>query len=316
MIASHLTVRTAADHIYIPASPGIASRTRRKLQHQWNCWEKHTSNPTIHTISVQTFAAFRAACLAANLSPVTIENVVSDVLTVLRCCVEQGYLKQLPMPGRRLRKLPQPKDTPTVQQFCDAYNRCQLTTWPKDCDSASWWRGLLALAYFSALRRDDLLTLRWSEISGGRITRKLRKTGRVHVVPVHGTLAATLETIPKQTEEVFGRSTSLHQIRREMQTLFQTDKFTLQSLRRMAARQWESARTGCGALILGHAYRGALGSYLDPLTSLEKAVLSLEVPECFGVAEPHRDERRLLQAFRRLNARDAAAVVSMAESLD
>lgn len=265
---------------------------------------------------MQTFAAFRASCLEANLSAVTIENVVSDVLTVLRVCHEQHFINEVPSAGRRLKKLPQVKQTPTVEQFCTAYNRCHLTTWPKDCDSAAWWRGLLATAFFSALRRDDLLTLRWSEISGGRITRKLRKTGRVHVVPVHGTLAASLETLPKETEYVFGRSTSLHQIRRELRTLFQSDEFTLQSLRRLSARSWEQARTGCGALILGHAYRGAMGSYLDPLTSLEKAVLSLDVPECFGVAKPHRDEQRLLKAFRRLSARDASAVVSMAESLN
>lgn len=316
MIASHLTVRTAADHIYIPATPGLASRTLRKLRHQWSVWERHTANPEIRTITVQTFAAFRASCLSANLSPTYIECVISDVLTVLRACAEQQFLDRIPSPGRRLKKSPRLKATPTTAQFSAAYSRCHLTTWPKDCDSESWWRGLLATAYFSALRRDDLLSLRWSEICGGRITRKLRKTGRVHVVPVHGTLAASLETLPKETEYVFGRSTSLHQIRRELRTLFQTDAFTLQSLRRLSARAWEQARTGCGALILGHAYRGALGSYLDPLTSLEKALLSLDVPECFGVAKPHRDEQRLLRAFRRLSARDASAVVSMAESLN
>jgi integrase len=315
---SPLTLRLASELYYLPANPGLAPRTRRKLLHGWNCWEKRTSNPPINEITHKTFAAFRAACLKEVLSATTIESTVSDALTVLKACVDAEILPGCPSPGKRLVRRHVLHHTPSVAELSAVLAKCDLAKWPRRVLSApDWWRAFLAVAYFCGFRRGDLTSLCWTNVREDRLERVQGKTGILTTIPIHPALKPLLARLARR-DAVFGRAGSLKQIRGQLKSLCKAAEvapFTMQGVRRLSSRQWNKARPGCGRLILGRRYPGADGFYLDPFEDLLDAMPRLEVPAAIALKQPHRDERRLLIAFRRLDGCTARQAVKMVEAL-
>lgn len=312
---STLNVRRASESYYLPANPGLASGTLRKLRHQWNRWEKSTDDPPITRIGPTTFAAFRAACLADQLSPTTIEGVVSDVLTVLGTCADVGALSSLPRAGKRLRKMNRPNPTPTLDELSAMLKAASCAQWPRSSavPSRDWWTLCLAAAFFTALRLQDLLNRPLAEFRAETLEITQSKTGKVLRIPVHPVLRKLSKKFPLAK---LGGGASLKQLRRELRRICETAgvrNYTIQSLRRLSGREWERARPGCGSLILGHSIMGASRFYLDPYPMLQDAMPLLQFPAALGRQPIQRDESRLLRAFRRLDAREAARVVRLVE---
>jgi integrase len=300
-----MTIREAFESRYLPSSPGMTRRTIQKLRHDWNWFERFTGNPPVNLIGPSTFDQLRRNALEAGLSPVSIESVVSDVLSVLRHLVRIEELKALPWSGKRLKRRPQLKPTPSIEDLGKVYALCRTVRWPvhvrrlnphcphgrfkgpeRIAAAVQWWKTLFALGYFTALRRSDLLTLRWDEIEGGWIRRKMVKTGFTIEIPVHPVLQTHLDALPtKERPCVLGYVGSYKQIRGEMKSLAAAagvKPFSLQAVRRLSAQQFERARGGTGGLILGHQYRTVDKFYLDPVCALQWALPNLAVPEGMG----------------------------------
>jgi integrase len=300
-----LTIREAFAKHYLPASPGMARRTIQKRKHDFNWWERFTSNPAVSRIGTEVFDEVRKKGLEAGLSPVTIESLVSDALTVLRHLHHTKILPSLPWAGRRLKRRPRLKPTPSIDDLAKVYALADRVTWPvyvrrlicphgrftraeRIEHAATWWRGLLAACYFTGLRRGDLLSLRWDEVQDGWIRRTMGKTGFVVEIPIHPILQRHLDALPtKDRPHVLGYGGSFKQIRREMHSLSAAAgvrSLNIQSCRRLAAQSWERARAGCGGLLIGHQYRGSGADryYLDPAQALVEAIPNLAVPLGMG----------------------------------
>lgn len=302
-----LTIREAFVKFYAPASPGMARRTVQKRKHDFNWWERFTSNPPVAKISTEVFDEVRKNGLAAGLSPVTIECIVSDMLTILRHLHHTKILSECPWAGRRLKRRPGLKPTPTIEDLAKVYALCGKVSWPvyvrrlnghcphgrftgpaRIAAAVQWWQALFALSYFTGLRRGDLLSLKWDEVQDGWIRRTMGKTGFAVEIPIHPVLQQHLDKLPtRERTHVLGYCGSFKQIRREMHKLSDAAgvrQINVQSLRRLAAQSWERARAGCGGLLIGHQYRGngADRYYLDPKQALVEAVPNLAIPEGMG----------------------------------
>jgi integrase len=330
-----LSFREAVERHYFMGSPDISVRTVRKLRHNCTAWEKRTANQPITEITDDTFRGFRERGLSAGLSPVTIEMQVSDVLTVLRFCLDKGLLAALPRPGKRLRRHVQLKETPSLGDLSRAYANCGEAEWPhgerwrrvRENGSGRfvwsgagakhaklWWRCVFCALYFTALRRSDLLSLEWGEIEKDRIVRKMQKTGFSVTLPIHPVLREHLDSLPRTSPYVFGRNGSQKQIREQMRRITMAGggrPFTCQSVRRLAAQCWERSRAGSGRLILGHAFGGAARFYLNPFEALTSAIPTLEVPAGMGKApERPQTDGSLLDSLRRLDRGEVAKLLA------
>lgn len=313
MACARLTLRDATDRWYLPANPGLAPRTRQKLSHQWNRWERFTNNPMIQQISPSTFSLFRSSCLSAGLSPTTIEDVVSDARCVLRSCISAGVIKACPEAGKRLKRSHRLRPTPTLESFDRVLRAARFAVWPRHkLLPTRWWTTCLASAYFLALRRSDLLRIPLSSLSSPVISICQRKTGQAIRLPVHPVLHGFA------TDGELGCVGSAKQFRGQLAELCRragVPSFTLQSVRRLAAQEWEKARAGCGGFVLGHSHQGADRFYLDPFQCLAQAMPLVALPAVFGTSRRVAGERQLIQTFRKLNAKHAAAAIKIVEEL-
>jgi integrase len=296
-----LTAREAFAKYYLPASPAMAKATIRKFRHDFNFWERFTPNRAVPQITTADFEEVRTKALAANLSHVTIERILSDVLTVLVHLKRTKILADVPWVGKRLKLRPRLKPTPTLADVAQLYAATHAVRWPARrfqrptghidwsprSGAVEWWRCLLVLLYFSALRRADALTLRWEEIEDGWIRRTMKKTGFTVEIPIHPVLQQHLDALPKRKRGpyVLGYVGSHKQIAKERSNLSSVAGvrlWTFQGIRRLSAQQFEKARAGAGGLVLGHQYRTVDKFYLDPVAALVEALPNLAVPEGMG----------------------------------
>ncbi len=329
MVRLALTVRQASNRFYLPSAPDLASRTVQKLRHQWNCWERHTANPVIDLVTTGTFVRFRTSALAVPLSPATIEAVVGDVLTVLRCCRAAGVLAAVPLAGRRLKRSQPVPIQPDLSALGDMYRNCRVAKWPilRHCSCQDFWRAWLIASYTLGLRLGDLMfRLTWNAVNCDSVTIRAGKTGKLHILPLHPVLKRHLNLIHDNggsgDGRVFPVSKSPHLVRRELRRISQAagvPKVTPQQLRRLAGTQYERAHGGAGPLLLGHTLAGASAFYIDVPSVLRAASDRLEIPQEW-LTKADRDsaarmESRLLRAWRVLRLPDREAVLHLAENL-
>lgn len=69
------------------------------------------------------------------------------------------------------------------------------------------WRSAVQIAWFTGLREKDVFTLKWTEIAGDLIRKLPAKTARFRrevLIPIHPSLAAVLQSLPRKGERVLG----------------------------------------------------------------------------------------------------------------
>jgi integrase len=299
-----ITLREAFETVYRRQHVGITDGTLRTSRHRINCWERLVPACSVSEITRQHFDTMRSGMLAAGYSTASIESLVSVARTIIKACVEDGILSGCPSVGKRLKARAKPRWTPEVADLSRIYRTVHRTTWPvrrvpaggwtgtacadnggfvRSFSADHWWRTFFACGYFLGLRKGDLLDLRWADIKSDRIIRTMAKTEYAVELPIHDTLRCHLDLMPRDSERVFGpRGKSNKQLQRELHLMADAagiGRFTMQGLRRLSARCFETARAGAGCCILGHRIRGAAASYLDGYRILSDALPSLAVPD-------------------------------------
>ncbi|HET6324812.1 MAG TPA: hypothetical protein VFG04_08935 [Planctomycetaceae bacterium] len=299
-----LTLRCAFDRYYLPQHPGAKKTSIRTTRYRIRCWERVTSNPDLRSLTRADFDNLRPQLIDAGYAAASIESLIAVVRSICEACVEEGLMTHSPRTGNSLKVRPGDKWTPETKDLSAIYRVVGAAQWPvrrvprgqwSSTAAASnggfvrlfstdhWWRTLFVAGYFTALRRADLLDLRWSDIRDDRIVRTMAKTEYAVEIPIHAILRAHLDRMPHESDRVFGdRNNSHKQFERELHAMSRDAKigpFTMQSLRRLSARSWESARAGAGACILGHRIRGAAANYLHAFRILQDAIPALVVPD-------------------------------------
>lgn len=138
------------------------------------------------------------------------------------------------------------------------------------------WNSAVRIAWYTGLREKDVFTLRWSEIRGDVIRKLPAKTARFKrevLIPIHPSLAAVLQSLPRKGERVLGAwkyNPNYIGFRRAFSEILA--RAGVQSDSRGLAR-FNSLRNSfisrCDAAgIPRHAIRGIVGHVSDEMTDL------------------------------------------------
>ncbi len=303
---------TSALNRYLENAPDLSPRTRRKLGYLLRSWAKRTANPEIELIDANTFADFRRNCLAAKLSPDTIETSVTDVLTIL------SFSGLRPEVGRRLRrKTPNPQP-PLLRDFGRIYQAAERASRPRLswAEPASWLKTFLVVAYWTGLRLDDLLNIKRESFTGDGIRRVAEKTKKRHEFPMHAVVKRHLDALP------CGRTGRLFDVSVQCQThvrdwlkaicrIAGVRAITPKQIRQLSVTQWGCASPLAAGIVHGKDL-GVLENYLGQRFILEKAASAFCWPNEMLLPE-ERDKKdhgikQLMEVAQRLPTKRLADV--------
>ncbi|MBW3538746.1 MAG: tyrosine-type recombinase/integrase [Planctomycetes bacterium] len=293
--ATGLTLKEALD-LYFEYAVGLAPRTQRNMRSRISQWEKRGGEMRVARITERDFRRFRERCLAEGLRAYTIEVTLNAVYTVLRHCGPasiaphgRGILKTIPAKGRRLKIAFAQKPTPSLADLSRVYELADMAWYPQTHLAPEVWvRGLLVIAYNTALRLSDLLRLRWEHVrlSDQAIKLAAKKTGKEQWLPINATLARHLEALRGGDERVLPLDCQqFDHLRRQLYTICDAagvERFAPQGIRRRSATEYERVSPGAGGLILGHTLRSmTFAHYVQSLDVLQPAADKLPQPEAF-----------------------------------
>ncbi|MCA9010507.1 MAG: hypothetical protein KDB01_12210 [Planctomycetaceae bacterium] len=221
-------------------------------------------------VQAEHFVAFRKAALAANLSRVTIEKVITDVATVCR-----SVTGKLPESGKRLRRSrPRPKPAP-LESIEAVFNIAPefmqqwlvLTTWTgaRLADSMK----LQALVQSNEFENAEFITFQAS------------KTGKQHIWPIPEWLRPWLRKIDHTFRPVNDHQVRTHRERlNEYCTQAAVPVFKPKQVRQRAISQWTRANGAAGAIVHGKSL-GVMDSYVVQDELLRETMPRVIMPDCF-----------------------------------
>ena len=210
--ARSLSLRDAFEEFYDTTE--LTHRTVAKYRHVLSAWERHTTNPSVAAIDDDAVATFRASCLAAELSPATINGYWGDIRAILNRLGPKakgnprglGIIAGTPW-MRRVKQFRKRPRRIALDHLTKLYVACKHAQYPTRTalPPADWWRLLIVLAYATGLRRGDLLSIRWDDIDWQ--TKSLAidpgKTGKADWFPLTDWAIAHLERATRPGETVF-----------------------------------------------------------------------------------------------------------------
>jgi hypothetical protein len=197
-------------------------------------------------------------------------------------------------PVRHVRQRPKRIHLDELGAF---YNACQHATYPKrGVIAADIWRAFVVLAYFTGMRKGDLLTLSPDAINfeRGTITFRASKTWKESEFALHPVLAEHLRIIWSDSNSRILRglrrkSGTFYREWRRIAALAGIPYFTPHDIRRTAASEVERIQKGLGRQFLQHAGEGVSElHYLNAGQELDEAILAMRFPEEFRGGETIR----------------------------
>lgn len=315
MIAQgRISVRSAFKSLQLDAE--IAPTTRKLRARQFGWWESHSSDPDIAAITTDVLREFQQRASASGLANDTVETTINAVRCVLRAAVDDGLLSAMPKRPKRLISQPTKTAKISLKEFerfiealPDAVAKCRKR-------SEQWWRSLWATIYFTALRLANIQQISSRQIGSEIIEVRQLKTGKLVQIPVHPVLRRMLLPFLETNRPLKIDRKSLYRITTRACEIAGVRGISPQSIRALAARQFERAHPGAGRLILGRPFPGADAYYFDAPEILRSAVDKLAVPAPFLTKEEREksvdSERMLLMLFRQLSRDDQATLMSVA----
>lgn len=163
--------------------------------------EDSLASLSLARLSPRFMADFRDRKLSAGLSPSTVSrdlSLFSAVFTHARREWEYPFSnpvsdirKPRPAPGRERRLMQGEEEA--------LYRACQ------DLPGTAWMEQVIRIALATAMRRGEILALRWDDVDTERAVARLRmtKNGSSRLVPLSPAALAVLEGLPRVDERVF-----------------------------------------------------------------------------------------------------------------
>lgn len=281
----------------------VKDSTKRKIRYEVTNWIRRGGPVDTVDISASVFPEWRAAATQSGLAPRTIESVVS---TVAMLCKAHGISVNT---GVSMRSFAEIRHTPCLSDLNAVIDAADHAEWM----SPNWWRTALCLAFVAGLRLGDLERFDRDMLDDDCIRWRAEKTGKVQRIPLPDVIIPRLAGF----RWTIGRKV----LRRELNRLCDAAgvrRFTPQAIRRLSAQEWERARAGCGAIILGHDVPGwskATASYMDKSHILRLGLPALRLPEWIDDGRSADREQSLLSAFRRLGEPQQSALVQVASGM-
>jgi integrase len=197
---------------------GLSPRSVPLVQAALNNFERVVKPHRVESITAQVIDLFvakrreeRGKKPGSLVSPATINKDLRHLKATLRVAHEWGYLAVVP----KIRMLREPKKLPsfvTPEHFGLIYQKaCALAQLPAKCDPhytrAEWWQALVAVAYMTGLRINEILSIRRSDIDldGGQLITRWddNKGNRDEAIRLHPVVIDHLRKIIADSELVF-----------------------------------------------------------------------------------------------------------------
>jgi integrase len=303
----NLTLRQCYDQFYV--KDDLSSASLFGYLATLKRWEELTSNPAVQDITDETLEAFKAVMLAAGVSPVTVNSKWRHIRALLRRVGPQvtGNPHGLQLIDRvpQMRKCRVPFKMPRIVTEDDLnrfYVACSIAKFPRLAGPppAEYWRALLVLGYFTAMRKGDLLSIRTEQIDreAGTLHFVASKTGKEAFMPLHPCALAHINRIWGSAGELLfpklaAKGGDYSERWRAICEHAGIKPFTLQVVRRTAATAAERIRHGMGSVLCQHTPLNVTGfHYLNRFDELRETILQMPVPVAFGHGPKQADRNR------------------------
>jgi len=288
--ARRLNARTCFDTLYKLWAPDLAPRTERRYRHELNRWEKLTNDPPLSEISTTLYQQFRASSSQLGHAAGTTESTLRFIRQLMRCALAHGAINVIPDRGRARRiDAPQPHP-PSIDELDRMFRVCEVARWPRlHVPTKIFWRSWMAVALWTALRREDIfwrLALEHIDFKESRILFRAHKSSVPHTFPLNEIVTrhirAMVPTFSHNTRRVlFNPSRSPHLIQRELDRMAdaaEVRRITPQNFRQAGINMWTIADPRAGEVIHGVGIPRVLSHYLDRLQILKNAADNVIVP--------------------------------------
>lgn len=295
--------------------------TARRIRHHVSRWARWTGDPPLSAITVEVFDRFRRDCLAAGLSPWTVESTIWEVVHLAKLI---GYTIDT---GQRLRRPPPQPRVPSLGVIGRLYLAAESATWPRRswASPGAWWRCLLVVALWTGWRRSDLARLTWADVEDDRLVIRAQKTGIVHQIPMSRTvrrhLDITRRDVHRATVFDLPASTSYRACHDQLARLAKAagcPVVTLQQLRQAAITNWSATNAEAGRIVHGCGL-GVMRHYLDAFAVLEAAAPLVRLPDVFLTDEERASETKhrqeLLDLYARAGRHQKRLILGIARSV-
>lgn len=261
----------------------------------------------------------------------THRKYAASVRAILNTCHSLGLVRAVPtLPPLRAPDRVAPR--PTFEQIGLIYKHAAAAEWPRE-NPGEWWRCWLTLAFFTGMRRCDLLEFSWKCVGPDYVewvADKTRKHRKVHFAPFdpQGVLKRHLDIARRRNEtanSVLSAGRSLRLLRDDGYELISAVcgfHWTPQEIRRSCIDAWQRAGgTDAAALVHGTGIRANVlfKNYVDWRGILRDAVHRFRFPPEFLLPEQREqdnaDRAELLRCFDKLSETDRASVLRHAQEL-
>jgi integrase len=255
------------------AERGIRPRTIESIRHRLTCFETWLGRPaTLADLNDTVMNLWTAKLFDAGLSAVTIKGYRGMALALWRAAYELNFVNDRPGRIRKIKIKPTAPQCWTQSQLAQVVQAVRGLHGELASDAtvrrAAFWTAFVLVAYYSALRPGDLLSLQWDQIQDGLIVLPMSKTGDIIVCALPPDALEQLEKIRGGNRVlVFGQlmndKNSYLFFRRVLRSKGLPG--SIKWFRRTSATLLERVHPGAAKAHLGHRTHGlAYKHYVDP----------------------------------------------------
>lgn len=296
--AARLTLRQFYEAYYDKSE--LAESTKQKYKYELQCWEKRTPDPPIGQITNDVVAGFRQAMIDDEYCGETINSYWTDLRGFLRLASPEGphnprgmdVIPRCPYMKPAIEEHGRPKRI-TIADLGTFYETCRLAKHPSrtGVEAPELWRTLVVLAYFTGLRKGDLLSLTHNQIElrESRFWFRASKTRKIGEFPLHPVAVEHLERIwHPQRERLFaGIPKQGVRFYEQWHAIGEAsgivEGFTPQDIRRTAGSEIERVKKGMAEILLQHYPETVTALYyLNPTEELGEAIRAMRFPTQFA----------------------------------
>lgn len=252
----------------------------------------------IERISAKKILRFRYLA-GETMSPNTVENTITDVLTLVR--YSTGV--ELNRGARLRRKRPQPKPAP-LPDLAAAHSV-----------SPDWLKQYLEIAYWTGLRPSDAIDLQ-QDLGPKGLTKEIQWVASKTRIP-HTFPAATFQMTETSELPYTQSQNDIKRLREAIDVAClkaKISRFTPKNIRQRAVTEWSKANGQAGAILHGCGI-GVLAHYVDPLGVLQSASRRVRIPQSFSVSSEQGLADEIPEILQRLDPEGRDLVLRTAQRL-
>ncbi|MFL5242374.1 MAG: tyrosine-type recombinase/integrase [Gemmataceae bacterium] len=131
----------------------VRENSRKKAAAVFDSFERLVAPGKLSRLDESTFSAYTAKLRALKRRPATIHGHLSYLSAAMHWAVKMGLIAK--MPYIELPRLPEPEEIRTI--ILEEYERLIMSA------PTEWWRVFIATAWFTGMRRNEILALSWDK---------------------------------------------------------------------------------------------------------------------------------------------------------